>query len=280
MYSRLPLRYSLRCLLLAIVFALLAALAPAQEFRVYTSVHACGPEANARRVVARSLTLFHAGRVYDHMEEIGELVVFEPSQNRFVLVRESLATEVSLDELRKMLDVATTSARKYATELATRGDAEALRARDQLAFQLDPVFESRLDPATQRLTLIGSELRYHVDTSTAVAPDVLSAYIAYADWTARLNTVLHSQGTFPAPREALNRSLSEHSLLPVKVTLQGRDPRELHLEAQHEYRWQLQAIDRDLIHQWEDLRESDRLSWVSFREYQQKLLAQTERSGR
>ncbi len=201
-------------------------------------------------------------------------------QNRFILVRDSLATEVSLDELRKMLDVATSAAHRYAVDLGNRNDSESLAAHNQLMFQLQPRFETRLDASRKRLVLAGSELNYHVETSDAAPPDVLAAYLRYADWTARLNTVLHSRGTFPGPREALNRELGEHGLLPVTVTLQARDPSHLHLEAQHEFRWKLQPIDRDLIHQWERLRESDRLSWVSFREYQQKLLAASKRASR
>lgn len=271
-----------RCYRLSVLACLLAAWcggshAPAQEFRVYTSVHA--GEAAARRVVARSLTLFHAGRVYDHMEDVGELVIFEPLQQRFILIRDSLATELSLDELQKMLSAATASAEEYAAELAASREPQARLAHEQLVFQLRPRFETHFDANAARLTLTGSQLRYVVKTSPAAPADVLEAYLRYADWTARLNTVLHSQGTFPGPREVLNRTLAEKQLLPVSVTLQGRTPRELQLVAEHEFRWQLQTIDRDLIHQWERLRESDRLAWVSFREYHQKLLAAAKRRG-
>jgi hypothetical protein len=262
---------------LAVLIQLGAIPAAAQEFRVYTAVHLCGPAPEQRQVVARSLTLFHAGRVYDHMEEVGELVMFDPLNDRFLLLRDSLATEVSFGELRTMLEVAAVSAGRYAAELDRRPEPEAARVAAQLRFQLAPRFETRFDPAQQRLTLVGRELSYHVEASTAAPPEALAAYVRYADWTARLNAVLRSEGTFPAPREALNRALTEHQLLPVSVTLKAGDPSESHLVAEHEFRWQLQAVDRDLIHQWERLRESDRLTWVSFREYQQKLLAAAKR---
>lgn len=257
-----------------------ASVATAQEFRVYTSVSEIGPNAESRRVVARSLTLFHAGRVYDHMEEVGELVIFEPVQDRFVLIRDQLATEVSLDELRSMLETARTAAERYAGTLHSRGGAEAAKTCAQLEFQLHPQFTERADPASHRLTLDGGEFRYEVAGSAMTAPDVLATYVEYANWTARMNAVLHSQGTFPGPREALNAALLKHQWLPVAVTLQARDPRDLHLRAEHEFRWQLQPIDRDLIHQWEQLRQSDRMQWVSFREYQHKLLAAAEKSNR
>lgn len=267
---------------LALVFAALAMGGPAaaQDFRVYTAVTEIGPDQASRHVVARSLTLFHAGRVYDHMEDVGELVIFEPVQDRFYLIRDHVAAEVTLDELRNMLAAATSAAEQYAGELQRRGDPEALKARSQLLFQLQPQFQTQADPATAQLRLIGTEFTYRVQGAVPDAPEHLAAYVRYADWTARLNAVLHSQGTFPGPREALNRALAEHQLLPVSVTLQARDSRDLHLQADHEFRWQLQPIDRDLIHQWEQLRQSDRMQWVSFREYQHKLLAAADRGGR
>lgn len=253
--------------------------AVAQDFRVYTAVTAFGPDQASRRVVARSLTLFHAGRVYDHMEDVGELVIFEPVQDRFYLIRDHVAAEVTLDELRNMLAAATSAAEQYAGELQHRGDPEALKARSQLLFQLRPQFRIEADAAAATLQLIGTEFTYRVEGAAPEVPEHLSAYVRYADWTARLNAVLHSQGTFPGPREALNRALVEQQLLPVSVTLQARDPHDLHLQADHEFRWQLQPIDRDLIHQWEQLRQSNKVQWVSFREYQHKLLAAANRSG-
>ena len=251
-----------------------------QDFRVYTAVTEIGSDAASRRVVARSLTLFHAGRVYDHMEELGELVIFEPLQDRFILVKDRTATVVAFSELRQMLDVATGAAREYSARLAVSREPEAERLRAQLLFQLQPEFEVRFDPATRRLRLEGVELRYEVRGESVGSPELLERYLAWADWTARLNTVLRSQGTFPGSRETLNRSLREHQLLPVSVTLQSRRAGDHHLRADHEFRWQLQPIDKDQIHQWERLQDSNRVQWVSFREYQQRLLMASHRSAR
>ncbi len=252
----------------------------AQDFRVYTAVTELGPEAVTRRVVARSLTLFHSGRVYDHMEQLGELVVFEPIHEQFTLIRDHAATVVTFEELRQYLDVATRSAEVCAAELCASRDNASTRLGRLLQFQLRPEFEVHFDPATQRLRLEGGELRYDVRTGTAANRVVLAQYLAYADWAARLNCVLHSQGVFPAPREELNRTLRERELLPVSVTLQTQPPEGPTLRADHEFRWQLQPIDKDQIHQWERLRQSDRLQWVTFREYQQRLLASAGRKSR
>jgi hypothetical protein len=252
----------------------------AQDFRVYTAVTEISPDATVRRVVARSLTLFHSGRVYDHMEQLGELVVFEPIHERFTLIRDHTAATVTFEELRQYLDVATRSAEACAAELRASRDPASARLGLHLQFQLQPEFEVQFDPATRRLRLRGSELLYEVRTDTAANSVVLAQYLAYADWAARLNSVLHSQGVFPAPREVLNRTLRERELLPVSVTLQTRPPAGPTLRADHEFRWQLQPIDKDQIHQWERLRQSDRLQWVTFREYQQRLLASAGRNSR
>lgn len=258
----------------------LAAQCQSQDFRVYTSVTQVGADGVSRNVVARSLTLFHAGKVYDHMEDVGELVIFEPVQDRFLLIREHLGTEVSLDELRTMLTAAEKAAEEYAAGLQKLPEPDAVKARAQLLFQLHPRFAVQYDAESRSLDLSGEEFSYHVRGAAVTDPELLKAYANYADWTARLNTVLHSQGSFPGPREALNQALLTNRVLPVSVTLQANDPRDLHLQANHEFRWQLLPIDRELIHQWEQLRQSDRMRWVSFREYQHKLLAAAKSGNR
>lgn len=250
--------------------------ATAQEFRVYTAVsdltRPAGPQ-----VVARSLTLFHAGSVYDHMEDAGELVIFEPIHDRFVIIRDYTAAAVSFDEVRQLLNLASAEAGKYANELGARGDRDSMRVRSQLLFQLAPEFETKSDAVAKRLSLMGSEFRYEVRTEAAPNDTITRQYLAYADWAARLNTVLHSHSLFPAPRLALNESLRQQNCLPVSVNLQARNPKELNLRADHEYRWQLQSIDKDMIHQWEQLRRSGKLQWVSFHEYQQRLVTSIRR---
>ena len=57
----------------------------AQEMRVYTTVRNLRGSAvseDRAPVVARSLTLFHAGKVYDYVEAAKELTIFEPAHHR------------------------------------------------------------------------------------------------------------------------------------------------------------------------------------------------------
>ncbi|MEZ6068244.1 MAG: hypothetical protein R3B90_21595 [Planctomycetaceae bacterium] len=263
--------------LFSLLVTTLSSLVPAEDLRVYTAVNDLSDPAGTRRVVARSLTLFHGGRVYDYMEAFGELVIFEPLNDRFVLIRGEAACIVSFDELKRLLHVADTEAQKYVARLPANS-ARALRLRDQLAFQLKPAFQRTVSSDGTRLALSGTEFSYDVRGTQQVSPEVLGQYLDYTDWAARLNTVLHDQAMFPAPRESLNKSLREANLLPTAVTLTGRDANGMRMRADHEYRWELQTLDRDMIHQWEQLRESDELQWVTFREYQQRLL--TAANGR
>ena len=82
----------------------------AQEMRVYTTVRNLRGSAvseDRAPVVARSLTLFHAGKVYDYVEAAKELTIFEPAHHRFTLLseRRRVATEVTQDEVRQFLNL-------------------------------------------------------------------------------------------------------------------------------------------------------------------------------
>ena len=57
----------------------------AQDMTVYTTVSEIR-DGEASRTVGSSLTLFHGGKVYDYLEDAGELVVLEPQDNRFTLL--------------------------------------------------------------------------------------------------------------------------------------------------------------------------------------------------
>ena len=84
--------------------------------------------------MARSLTLFHAGKVYDYMEnigmdDIGEVVILDPIHNRFVILNSNyLATRVEFGELRQYLNVGEHEAELYLQELITSDDRQARRA--------------------------------------------------------------------------------------------------------------------------------------------------------
>ncbi len=244
-----------------------------QDFRVYTVITEAASPSSRSRVVARSLTLFHAGKVYDHVEEAGELVIFEPLHERFLLIKDYTASLVTFEELRQMLEVAHHEAEKHVQRLRLDPSPLAGRAQTQVQFQLQPLFQEHYDQTARRLTLSSPEFGYDVDVIPTETPEITATYLDYADWAARLNAVLHPQAMLPRPRLALNRSLQKHAVLPTRVALRAGGSDSFHLRAEHEFSWQLRSIDKDLIRQWEDLASSEKVQWISIREYQRRLLA-------
>lgn len=266
-----------------VVLSLAACSAPefasAQEMTVYTTVSDVG-NGDAPRTIGSSLTLFHAGKVYDYMEDAGELVVLEPNVHRLTLLNSNYtATRVEFSELLQFLKVAETESAEYILELSQQTDPGSGRVRSLLQFQLTPQFQE--DSATKnRLVLRGGVMNYDVRTADSPDPQQVKQYLMYADWAARLNFVLHPGSSYPAPRLILNDALRRKGALPVAVELSTMSENPVRLAARHTYQWELQATDRSHIHKWTQLLESEKVRWVSFHEYQARLLADIERHTR
>lgn len=255
--------------------------APAQEMTVYTTVSSVGTNEAKPRLIARSLTLFHAGKVYDYMEDVGEVVILEPAQTRFtILSAGDLATRVEFSELHQFLKVAQVESVRYLDELSRRPEREARPIAELLRFQLEPDFAESGDPAGSRLVLQGPVMRYEVQTAAPPGPQLAEAYLTYADWAARLNFVLHPRSSFPAPRLKLNAALRQRKTLPIVVLLETRSTQTVALRAEHKYQWELQAAEKAYLHKWERRLESGKLRWVGFHEYQHRLVADAEKRAK
>ena len=258
----------------------------AQEFGVYTKVlNLAGSKPTAPpRIIVRSLTLFRSGKAYDVIHSAGEVTVFEPARRRFVILNgpRRLATEVGFAQISRSLRKAESATREYVAELRQKGDPDSLAAAGPLQAQLDPGFSDRYDRASSILILPGRAFQYRVHcTSTPSAPGVdqpafasaRNRYLEYADWTARLNYLLHPRALFPAPRVVLNNSLRTRKLLPLAVELQAHAAGDFHLRAEHQFHWQLTGKDRDDIRHWESLLLSKTLKRVKFSEYRRRLVS-------
>lgn len=260
---------------------LLPAAASAQELRIYTQVYNEGAVAarpdQRPPVISRSLTLFHAGKVYDYIDSVGELTIFEPAHRRFTILNGThepvLATVVTFDEIRQILKVGRKETEDYVARLQQQGDPISRQVIEPLRFQLEPQFEERYDSAKHRLQLTSETYRYDVQCAEVESSDTVEIYLHYADWVARLNYVLHPQALFPAPRLALNDALRKHNVVPVAVELRADFERRLHLRAEHQLHWDFNAKDRSDINHWESLLKSKKIRFVPLREYQQLLLA-------
>lgn len=250
--------------------------ASAQDFKVATRVLQRGAGDGRWNEVGQSVTLFHAGKVYDYMQQIGEVIVHEPAENQFVIFSfngNDQATTLHFSELQRFLKVAHSETQEHLQRLAAEGESTA-RRRQAMQFQLDPRFEESYDPARKALTLISPLLRYEVVTEKVDRPQVTRQYLQYADWAARMNYVLHSGSLYPSVRLQVNRSLAERELIPtqVRLLLDGEVP--LHLKAEHKFEWTLGTIDKSMIGKCEKARTSESTRWVNFQQYQRTLTAQ------
>lgn len=263
-------------LLLTVASCLLhSSAAQAQEFRIYTRLYdhtmttAAGEPLDSPPVASRSLTLFHAGKAYDWIAEIGEVIIFDPGHRRFVVLNTSrkIATQVEFEELRQMLKVATEVAADRVAELRKQGSAPS-EAAAAIEFQLAPEFTEQFDEQRNELALTSGFLQYRVQCADSPDPSVIKACLDYADWMSRLNYVLHPQTLLPGPRQMLNQSLVQRQLLPTTVELRTSFEPQLHFRAEHTIHWKLDSSDRSLIHLWESRLRSEEVRQVSIREYQ------------
>lgn len=268
-----------------LLFLLLTAFAQqagwAQEFRVYTRVYDVSAGKATSKPLARSLSLFHAGSVYDYIQAAGEVTIFNPVRRRFTILSTSrgVVTSVQFDELKHMLKTARGITRQRLAELQQQAAPRSRTLFSQLQFQLRPRFVKSYDSETKQLRLASQFVSYTAKCAD-VDPSRAGVYLRYADWAARLNYVLRPRVLLPECRLALNDGLRRRNVIPVAVELRtGFAPR-LHLRADHQIRWQLDRNDKSLIFEWKSLLKGDRLRRVPFREYQKTMLVAESRDRR
>ena len=264
-------------LFFAIAFQTFQAELSAQDYRIYTKVsHQQGSSSGQTpKVVARTLTICHAGKIYDYMVGVEELVVYDPHHQRFTVISSPyhMACTVEFSELRQHLKVARSQAKEYLKALGESQLPNAYKKAELVAFQLDPHFKMEFSPEKNLLSCTSPQMSYLVKTVRAPSPEMADAFRQYTDWAAQLNFVLHGKSSMPAPRIQLNKYLVEHQLLPVEVTLTLADSENTKLVAEHIIDWKLSKDDRFKITNWKHELRDGNLKFVSFHEYQKKLLA-------
>jgi hypothetical protein len=244
-----------------------ASAARAQEFRVYTQIFdarapAAGQKAGPPRRVGRSTSLFYAGKAYDYLDSGIQMTIFEPAQERFVIVDDSrkLVTVISFEHIQNRLFQAVKKTEEHIAELEQQHTEKAKRLAGLLRFQLNPVFKTTYDEKLNRLNLSSPFLSYEVKCNGHDSEKVIVDYLDYADWAARLNYLLNDKAMLPGPRLALNDVLRRRQLLPVEVVLHTS---QLHLRAEHRFDWNLDAHDRKMIAYWDKLLAAGTLKEVT-----------------
>lgn len=264
-------------------------LASAQDFRVYTLMYDDRPESEPgtgvrerTEPIGRCLSLFHAGRVYDYIPELGEFTLFEPQQQRYVLINRSrmLATRVTFEDIKSQLHRARHEGENYLARIPKGDDLVLTRKLAATKFQLQPDFQESFDSSRLLLNLNGEPLQYDVVCCRAELPEAPGAFYQYADWTARLNYLLHPQTLYPAPRLALNETLRGKSLLPLEVRLNSKIGTGARLRAVHQFQWKLDTQERRLITECESLLKNPNLRQVTLEEFHQRLTSDSGRPRR
>lgn len=255
----------------------------AQDFKIYTPVFdmkaaETSPRAGQRPqrpIVARSLSYFHGGKAYDYIEAADEVLIYEPNAKQFTVLHNTrgMATTISFEELEQLVLEAEANAQNHVLRSREKKTEQPARL-DMIEFQLQPSFKEVYDRQRNTLVLESPLMSYHVKCAKSESPERIKFYLAYCDWMAKLNFVLHPQAPLPGPRLTLNGSLRKHEVMPENVTLQAAIGGGINLKAEHSITWQLDPIDRERIHQWQTQLEGDEIQHVPFRKFREVQLAE------
>lgn len=264
-----------RIVLVLLIAACCVPIAHGQELRVYTrTVDLTGlpTEQHAKApIVARSLTLFHANKVYDYIDSAREITVYDPIQKRFTILHEAsgTVTTISSDQIRRFLEMAEDEALQMIASGQRNGTGASL---EFLRFQLKPKFAVQFEESTRRVRLEHAQMRYEADCAAPPEGMIAKAYFDYTDATAELNAILHPHSLMPAPRLQLNEELRHRDLLPRSVRRQINGPMTSDLRADHEWVWTLSDYDRQMIAKWDRQLRDENIRKLEFRQFQQETL--------
>ncbi len=249
-----------------------------QDYRLFTKVSDVSQSNEKPRIIGRSLSLFHAGKVYDYIDSTGEVTIFEPSKKRFIILdtKREIFTVADLDEIKHHLKVARKVIQEHIETLSSqtkenrKDQQETEKVIQNLIFQRDPEFQIDYRSSSRSLTLQGTGIRYSATGAKNNSKELVNAFFKYTDWVARLNYVLHPRAVSPESRLILNEELRRRQLMPTSVELKTDH---LHLRANHQIHWSLDARDRRLIHRWTTLLKNKSTKKVTLRAYQRIAVA-------
>lgn len=252
----------------------------AQEFRVFTRIldeRAAGlpdgatgrsPNSGKPVVVSRSLTLFHAGKVYDYLESLGEVIIFEPSHEIVTVLSPTrlLQTVIPFGEIGEFTQQSRLQAERYIAMAKRSTEANHSRVAQAMTFQLKPQFTLKPIAQQQRLAFESKTLSYTVQYALDIPKERTAAYLSYADWMAKLNFMLHPETNLPFARMQVNATLLDRNWLPTEIALAAEGKPQF--RAVHQFQWNLDAQDRRLIRTWETQLTGTEVRKVPFAEFQ------------
>jgi hypothetical protein len=204
---------TLRLGLAAVCLGLLAAgPAGAEDFRVENKVFT-GSDNDPS---AESTTIFYNGVVYDYLKKPAETMVLDKDRGRLVLLDTGrrIKTELTTQEVEAFTD----RLQERAARRASRSD------NPFVAFQADPKFEQEFDETSRELTFRSPWMTYRVVTADAQSKEIAQQYRQFADWQARINSVINRRAIPPFARLLVNAELERREEVPREVHLTLRPP--------------------------------------------------------
>jgi len=277
-HLRLVVVRSLALCLVMLSSTLLISNAPGQEFSIYTKVFE--EEGKSPKLVCRSHTMLHANRGYDYIAELGQVTISDFGSKKVTVLHGSrkLAASFTFDELQTQIEKAKQQAEEFLLNPIQQTGFNTELATDFIQFQLHPEFEEVYDTSRKHLTLMSNILTYEATCAPPPAVKTLDMYLRFTDWTAQVNYVLVPQAMLPGPRMQLNEVLRLKEVLPIQVVLTTHIGRGVKLRAEHQYQWELEKIERQMIHDWDMKLESSTTKHVSLKEFQE-ILAEDQRTA-
>jgi hypothetical protein len=266
----------LNCLI-GMTFLVVSSSLMAQGMRVSTNVYdTLNPGPNGQlNLVSRSLSLFHNGRVYDSVDLAEEVVILDINEKKFTVLntKRSIATTLSFEEMRRMLEVRVPAVEKYIQEVVESNPRSGPEIAESLRFQLHPHFDTEFDATTGLLVLKSASFTYRAETRPWEDGSQIEKYLTYADWTCRLNHLMHPKSMFPEPRLELNTAMRElKNRMPISVELDLSPNDRLRLRAEHQFTVSLDNDDRTRIAAWDAALQNKEVRMLPFRNYQQTTL--------
>jgi hypothetical protein len=182
--------------------------ASGEDFRVNNEVFPNGQKEPANQ----SITIFHDGVVYDSMKSPAEIVVFEKTAGRFVLMNPASQTRTELTTA----DITT-----FVNQLQARAaNPTAAKNPDPVVrFLADPKFQERYDESMGELTLTSPMVSYRLVLATGLGQTTVEQYRDFSDWYARLNTLLTPGARPPFGRLAVNEAVAKRKAIASQVIL-------------------------------------------------------------
>ncbi|QDU82737.1 hypothetical protein Pla110_44990 [Polystyrenella longa] len=250
-----------------------ASSAEAQEFSMYTKVY--DDSLLDRPVVSRSLTMFHAGEVYDYLDGVGEVIIMQPIRKKFVILnlRSEIQTEISFAEIENMLQMADDETTNFLKKLANEPHDEQLYRR--IRFYQEPHFSRSVDVQEKQLKLTSPYLTYSVNFHNDRPEEYVRKYLDFADWVKKLNYVRHPIDTSYRARVELNNRMRSIQALPLTIQLTANTGAgEVKLRSEHHIDWKLNQMHKEKINLWNQKIKSNETRSISIAQYQQNLHAQ------